>query len=58
MNSVGIVALVTTSHSNWIVGIEAHHGNPYDGATLKPAIAQVERLSATKPQQVLVDQGF
>ncbi|HEY9628293.1 MAG TPA: hypothetical protein V6C84_13415 [Coleofasciculaceae cyanobacterium] len=33
-------------------------GNPYDGATLKPAIAQVERLTAIKPQQVLVDQGF
>jgi len=49
---------VTTSYSNWIVGIEAHHGNPYDGATLKPAIAQVERLTAIKPQQVLVDPGF
>jgi transposase, IS5 family len=52
------VILVTTSHSNWIVGIEAHHGNPYDGVTLKPAIAQVERLTEIKPQQVLVDQGF
>src|SRR5262245_61775719 len=28
------VAFVTTSKSNWIVGVEAHHGNPYDGATL------------------------
>lgn len=52
------VTLVSTSHSNWIVGIEAHHGNPYDGATLKPALAQVERLTAINPQQVLVDQGF
>jgi transposase, IS5 family len=52
------VTLVSTTHSNWIVGIAAHHGNPYDGATLKPAIAQVERLTAIKPQQAIVDQGF
>jgi IS5 family transposase len=52
------VAIVTTTASNWIVGIDAHHDNPYDGATLKPALAQVERLSGLKPQQALVDQGF
>jgi hypothetical protein len=23
--------IVTTSRSNWIVGIQTHHGNPYDG---------------------------
>jgi IS5 family transposase len=52
------VAVVTTTASNWIVGIEAHHGNPYDGTTLKPAVAQVQRLSGVQPQKVLVDQGF
>lgn len=52
------VAVVTTAHTNWIVAIEAHHGNPYDGATLKPALAQVECLTGVKPQQALVDQAF
>ena len=52
------VAIVTTSHTNWIVGIEAHHGNPYDGATLAPALEQVTRLTGITPNQALVDQGF
>jgi IS5 family transposase len=52
------VAVVTTTTSNWIVGIDARHGNPYDGATLKPALAQVERLTAVKPRQAFADQGF
>jgi transposase, IS5 family len=52
------VALVTTSHSNWVVAIAAHHGNPYDGATLKPALTQVKTLTGAKPKRVLVDQGF
>jgi IS5 family transposase len=44
--------------SNPIVGIAAHHGNPYDGATLAPALAQVEQLTGIRPKQVIVDQGF
>lgn len=52
------VVLVTTSASNWIVGIAAQHGNPYDGATLAPAIEQVKRLTHIRPQQATVDQGF
>jgi IS5 family transposase len=52
------VAMVTTTASNWIVAIDAYHGNPYDGATLKPALIQLERLSGIVPHQVLVDQGF
>jgi transposase, IS5 family len=52
------VAVVTSNESNWIVGIEAKHGNPYDGATLKPALAQVEKLTGVKVEAVFVDQGF
>lgn len=52
------VAFVTTLTSNWIVGIAAHHGNPYDGATLPSALDQVERLMGVKPQTAVVDQGF
>lgn len=52
------VAVVTTNGSNWIVGIDARHGNPYDGATLKPALEQVEKLTGVSPKEAYVDQGF
>lgn len=52
------VPLVTTSRHNWIVGIDAAHDNPYDGATLKPALAQVKRLTGTRPEAAFVDKGF
>lgn len=51
-------SVATTSHSNWIVGTHALHGNPYDGHTLRGAIAQVKRLSGQTPQDVMVDQGY
>jgi IS5 family transposase len=52
------VSVVTTTDDNWIVGIQAHHGNPYDGETLKPAVEQVEHLTGIQPEQALVDRGF
>jgi transposase, IS5 family len=52
------VAVVTTSRSNWVVGVEAVHENPYDGATLAPALAQVERTTEVRPQAAFVDRGF
>src|SRR5215218_2289 len=52
------VAVVTTSKSNWVVGISAVHENPYDGATLSPALSQVERVTAVRPEEAFVDRGF
>lgn len=52
------VVMVTTSTSNWIVAVDARHGNPYDGATLTPALAQVERLTQIGPKTACVDKGF
>lgn len=52
------VVLVTTHASNWIVGMDAVHGNPYDGATLRGALTQTEHLTAIKPKQAAVDKGF
>lgn len=52
------VVLVTTHASNWIVGMDAVHGNPYDGATLKGALTQTERLTTIMPRQAAVDKGF
>lgn len=52
------VAVVTTAKTNWVVGIEAVHENPYDGRTLAPALEQVERTTAVKPEVAFVDRGF
>lgn len=51
-------SVATTSKSNWIVGAQALHGNPYDGHTLSGAIAQVERLTGRTPDDVMVDRGY
>lgn len=51
-------SVATTSKSNWIVGAEALHGNPYDGHTLSGAIRQIERLTGRTPEDVMVDQGY
>ena len=51
-------SVATTSKSNWIVGAQALHGNPYDGHTLGGAIRQVERLTGHSPHDVMVDQGY
>ena len=32
-------SVATTSKSNWIIGTQALHGNPYDGHTLGGALA-------------------
>ena len=52
------VPIVTTSRQSWIVGIDAVHDNPYDGATLKPAFTQVKRVTGVRPKEAFVDKGF
>lgn len=52
------VSFVITSKSNWIVGAQALHGNPYDGHTLHEAIAQTERLTGVNTEKVVCDQGY
>lgn len=52
------VRVVTTNRRNWIVGIDAQHGNPYDGATLRLAVDQVEKLTGLKPEAAFVDKGY
>lgn len=52
------VVLVTTQVSNWVVGMDAVHGNPYDGATLVGALVQTQHLTTIKPKQAAVDKGF
>jgi transposase, IS5 family len=52
------VVLVTTTVSNWIVGIQVHSGNPYDGSTLKSALELVVHLTGVQVQHAVVDRGF
>ncbi len=52
------VGIVTTLDSNWVIGINAFHDNPYDGATLRPLIEQVNRMTGITPKLVSVDRGF
>ena len=54
----GKVRIVTTSRRGWMVGIDAEHGNPYDGATVKPASAQGKRVTGTRPEEAFVDKGL
>ncbi|ACL03018.1 transposase IS4 family protein [Desulfatibacillum aliphaticivorans] len=51
------VSVAATSKGGWFVGAMALHGNPYDGHTLKGALAQVERI-ARQPQHAFVDMGY
>jgi IS5 family transposase len=52
------VGMVTSSKDNWILGIQAYHGNPYDGHTLKDSITQMERLMEWKAREAHVDLGY
>ena len=52
------VSVVSTSKSNWIVGVDALHGNPYDGHTLKGALEQAERLAGMECAEAYVDKGY
>lgn len=52
------VRVATTNQASWVVGLDAESGNPYDGATLKPAIAQVERLTGVAVKEAFVDKGY
>ncbi len=52
------VGLVTSSRSNWIVGAEAYPGNPYDGHTLKSALAQTSKILGFEPEMAICDLGY
>jgi len=52
------VGVVSTSRDNWIVGIKAFHGNPYDGHTLKQFMARTKEITGVQPKYVHADKGF
>jgi len=52
------VSVATTNRDNFVVGMKAIHGNPFDGHTLQQALTQVERITNKKPQRCYVDRGY
>lgn len=52
------VGVVTTSEKNWIVGIEAFEGNPYDGHTLGDSLATMKRITGATPLGAYCDKGY
>ncbi|NOR70990.1 MAG: IS5 family transposase [Methylomarinum sp.] len=52
------VSIATTHKSNFVVGIKALPGNPYDGHTLSDTLNQIEDLTGTRPSDSYVDLGY
>ena len=52
------VSVASTSRDNWIVGIKAHHGNPYDGHTLNDILLQTERMTGNSVKEAFCDCGY
>lgn len=52
------VSVVTTCKEPWILSIQAHHNNPYDGATLKECLQKAQVHSETKIEQVFADKAY
>ena len=52
------VSVASTSKKSWVVGVRALHDNPYDGHTLKGALAQVKALTGWKPRNSFCDKGY
>jgi len=42
----------------FVLHAKALHGNPYDGHTLKPVIAEMEKLTGVEVRRVHVDKGY
>ena len=52
------VSVATTNRDNFVVGMFAQHGNPYDGHTLDKALAQTRRLTGKTVERCYVDRGY
>lgn len=52
------VAMVTSSIKNWVLAIDALHGNPFDGHTLKKSLEQVKRITGWQPLHAYCDRGY
>jgi transposase, IS5 family len=52
------VSVVTTCKEPWILSIQAHHNNPYDGATLKKSLHKAQENSEAKIERAFADKAY
>jgi transposase, IS5 family len=52
------VSVAATNREGLVLGMLALPGNPYDGHTLTPALAQVQRMTGTTVERAYVDRGY
>jgi len=52
------VSVAATNREGLVLGMLALPGNPYDGHTLAPALAQAERITGTAVARAYVDRGY
>ena len=52
------VSVVATMKDPFILGMQAIHGNPYDGHTLSTSLEQAERLASFSVKEAYVDRGY
>ena len=52
------VGIVSSSRRNWILGIRAFHGRPYDGHTLTESLSQAERMTGRPIKKAYADRGY
>ena len=52
------VSVAVTNRDNFVIGMQALAGSPFDGHTLEKAIDQVSRTTGTTPERCYVDKGY
>ncbi len=52
------VSVATTNRDNFVVGMFAEHGNPFDGHTLGKAVDQVKEITGEAIKRCYVDRGY
>jgi transposase, IS5 family len=52
------VAVVSSSQNNWVIGIGAEHGNPYDGHTLAGSLDQAKGITGWQPGIAYCDRTY
>ena len=52
------VSVAASNREGLVLGILALPGNPYDGHTLRPALAQAESITGTAVARAYVDRGY
>jgi transposase, IS5 family len=52
------VSVASTNRDNFVVGMLAEHGNPYDGHTLAKTLDQVKRITGQVVERGFVDRGY